>query len=125
MKFRSWMVVGLIVAFVAAVGTADAANAKGKNAGKKPAPAKTTAPKPVVKPTEVVGTIAVTKDASGFPSAKLTAADGTVYTVKNAAMVEDKDGKRIKAICNAPPTVDGKTKKHSIFIDQVTAAPSF
>lgn len=124
MKFRSWMVVGLIVAFVAAIGTADAANAKGKNAGKKNAPAKE-APKAPVKPTEVVGTIAVTKDASGFPNATLTAADGTVYTVKNPAMVEEKNGKRIKAICNAPPSVDKKSKKSSVFIDQVTAAPSF
>ena len=125
-----WVVVGLVVALFAAAGSSEAAGAGKKNAGKKAAPAKaqpakSNAPKAPVKPTELVGTIAVTKDASGFPSARLTTADGTVYIIKNPAMVAEKDGQRIKAICNTKPGVNSKTKKHEAFVDQVTAAPTF
>ena len=127
---RLWIVAGLVVALFAA-GPAGAANAGKKNAGKKNVPAKVQGKdkagesKAPVKPTELVGTISVTKDASGFPSAKLTTADGTVYIIKNPSMVAEKDGQRIKAICNAKPTTDAKSKKNHAFIDQVTAAPTF
>lgn len=124
---RLWIVAGLVIALIAAV-PAGAANPGKKNAGKKNVPAKVKGkdnePKAPVKPTELIGTIAVKKDASGFPSATLTTAEGTVYIIKNPSMVAEKDGQRIKAICNAKPTTDSKTKKHHAFIDQVTAAPS-
>ena len=127
MKTWTWMAMVAVAAAVTMI-PADASAAKKKDAkkdAKKEAPA---APKNSVDAAAkaanrlaVVGTVKVAKDDKGFIKATLKADDGTVYTIQNPGIVEDKDGQKAKLICGSQK-VDPKTKAKSIQVDEVQAA---
>ncbi len=126
MKTWAWMMAAAVAAAVALVpADAPAAPKKGKKDAKKEAPA---APKNSVDAAAkaanrlaIVGTVKVTKDDKGFIKATLKADDGTVYTIQNPAIVEDKDGQKAKLVCGSQK-VDPKTKAKSLQVDEVQAA---
>jgi hypothetical protein len=125
MKTWTWTVAAMMAAAVALVpADAPAAPKKAKKDAKKEAPA---APKNSVDAAakaanrlSIVGTVKVTKDEKGFIKATLKADDGTVYTISNPAIVEEKDGQKAKLICGSQK-VDPKTKAKSVQVDEVQA----
>ena len=124
---KTWMAMAAaVVALAMLPADAPAAPKKGgKKDAKKEAPA---APKNSVDAAAkaanrvaIVGTIKVTKDEKGFIKATLKADDGTVYTIANPGIVEEKDGQKAKLIVGSQKT-DPKSKAKSIQVDEVQAA---
>ncbi len=124
---KIWMATVMAVAALAMVPADASAAAKkgGKKDAKKEAPA---GPKNSVDAAvkaanrlAITGMVKVTKDDKGFIKATLKADDGTVYSILNPAIVEDKDGQKAKLICGSQKT-DPKTKAKSIQVDEVQPA---
>jgi hypothetical protein len=76
--------------------------------------------KQATRPT-LTGVITIAKDSKGFLKATLKAEDGTAYAITNPAIVEDKDGQKVKVVVGSQKT-DSKTKAKSIQVEDVQAA---
>lgn len=125
MKKTGWMGLAVAVALMAAPGAGWAKQPKNfKAKTNKAATSQRNKVDAVVKqatrPT-LTGVITIAKDSKGFLKATLKAEDGTAYAITNPAIVEDKDGQKVKVVVGSQKT-DSKTKAKSIQVEEVQAA---